>query len=296
MIRKVAPPHAAETFADPTPLGLIGLAIGCAALTPIAFGACLTPMGLKTAAMFCLLFGGGCQFLAGMMSFANRNLYGGTLLTAFSFNWAMNWWALSSLAQGAVPDHSIVLATEVLSLVLFAVFTYGFGFFSKLLFAFLLDIDLLYAFKLLKALTGARWCDVPIALATVGLGAIALWIAFAMLINPTAGRQIFKVAGPLFKARPAAAPPVVDVAIRQAIADALYTHWRERAFVPMALVDLQGKVQARVGAKDLMPDLLYLKEMGGLAVTCADGAGSPITAARFTAAGIDAYEEAMLAS
>jgi len=83
-------------FAEPTPMGLIGLAVGCAALTPIALGITLTPAALKTAAMFCLFFGCGCQFLAGVMSLANKNLYGGTLFTAFAFNWAMNWWILVS--------------------------------------------------------------------------------------------------------------------------------------------------------------------------------------------------------
>ena len=41
-----APPM---VFADPTPLGLLGLAIGCAALVPIAFG--LLPEPAKIPAM-----------------------------------------------------------------------------------------------------------------------------------------------------------------------------------------------------------------------------------------------------
>ncbi len=57
--------HGKEVVADPTPMGLLGLAIGCAALVPIAFGKSLTPAGLETAAVFCLLFGAGCQFFAG---------------------------------------------------------------------------------------------------------------------------------------------------------------------------------------------------------------------------------------
>src|SRR3954470_9770200 len=127
MIKKLdlAPKH--EVFAEPTPLGLIGLALGCAALTPIAFGHSLTPAGLKTAAMFCLLFGGGCQLLAGLMNFANKNLFGGTVLTAFSFNWILNWWSLTSIAGGTIPDHDILLSVDVASLVIFVVITFGFG-------------------------------------------------------------------------------------------------------------------------------------------------------------------------
>jgi hypothetical protein len=94
---------ACSALANPPPLGLLGLAIGCAALEPIAFGHPVTPAGLKTAAMFCLLFGAGGQILAGMMALANKNLPGGTLFTTFSFNWVMNRWALSGMAEGRLP-------------------------------------------------------------------------------------------------------------------------------------------------------------------------------------------------
>ena len=57
-----------------------------------------------------MLFGGGCQFLSGILNFANKNMLGGTLLTAFSFNWVMNWWALEGLATGHAPNAAVVLA------------------------------------------------------------------------------------------------------------------------------------------------------------------------------------------
>ena len=188
-------------FAEPTPMGLICLAIGCAALVPVAFGVSLTPAGLRTAAMFCLFFGAGGQFLAGVMSLANRNLFGGTLFTAFAFNWLMNWWSLQQLAAGVVPDHAVITAGDVTFLVIFIGMTYGFGFFSKLLFVFLLDIDLLYACRLGNALIGAPALVLPIALLTVGLAAISIWIAFAMLLNPVAGRVLFPLGGPLWSSR-----------------------------------------------------------------------------------------------
>ncbi len=191
-------PHPLTVFAEPTPMGLIGLAIGCAALTPIAFGVTLTPAALKTAAMLCLLFGGGCQFLAGVMSLANKNLYGGTLFTAFAFNWVMNWWVLNSIAAGAMPDHTVLLATDSCFLLIFAAMTYGFGFFSGLLFVFLLVIDAMYLLKIAAALTGAALA-LPIAALTVALGLLALWIAFALLLNPVAGRVLW-FPGPVFRA------------------------------------------------------------------------------------------------
>lgn len=197
-------PAAAPTgpFAEPTPLGLLGLAIGCAALTPVAFGVALTPDALHTAAWFCLLFGGAGQFLAGMMALANRNLLGGTLFTTFSFNWVMNWWALSELSQGHIPNESVVLSVDVCFLLIFAVLTYAFGFVTKILVAFLLDIDLLYVLRIARALTHVKELGTGIAVCTVVLAAIALWIAFAMLVNPSAGRQVFKIPGPLLAPTP----------------------------------------------------------------------------------------------
>jgi succinate-acetate transporter protein len=191
-------------FAEPTPLGLFGLAIGCGALLPIAFGVTMSPEALRTASMFCLLFGAGGQLLAGLMSLANKNTLGGTLFTTFSFNWVMNWWALSGLAEGKVPDAKVVLAVDVTFLVIFVVLTYAFGFFSKLLFAFLLDIDLLYVARIARELTHAPALGLVVALATVVLAGIALWIAFATILNPIAGRAVFALPGPLFTPRPPA--------------------------------------------------------------------------------------------
>jgi succinate-acetate transporter protein len=288
LIKKVELAKKHEVFAEPTPLGLIGLAIGCAALTPIAFGYGLTPAGLKTAAMFCLLFGGGCQFLAGVMNFANKNLFGGTVLTAFSFNWIMNWWALTSIAGGNVPDHTILLATDAVSLLIFLVITYGFGFFSRLLFFFLLDIDLLYAAKLVKALAGTKSMDLPIALLTVALGLIALWIAFAALINPTANRTIFKIPGPMFAPKKKEG---FDWSLRNAMFEVLFNHWREVAFKSLPFDDLKSRVQAKVGDRNILPDLAYLMELGAVVVTTEE---ERVVNVRLSAAGIDLYEQIAL--
>jgi succinate-acetate transporter protein len=190
----------APTFGDPTPLGLFGLSIACAALLPIAFGVkeALTPEALRTASWFCLLFGAACQFLAGMMSFANKNMLGGTLLTTFSFNWVMNWWALSELSQGRVPSSSIILAVDVCFLLVFFVMTYAFGFFSRLLFVFLLDIDLLYILRITKEVLHVPALGLGIALSTVALMGISLYIAFSLVLANASGRMILPIGGPIF--------------------------------------------------------------------------------------------------
>lgn len=201
-------------FAESTPLGLFGLSIGCAALLPVAFGCAVTPTALRTAAMFCFLFGAGGQLLAGLMALANKNALGGTMFTTFAFNWAMNGWALSGLAEGRVPDPTVILCVDATFLIIFLVLTYAFGFHSKLLVAFLLDIDALYVARILRELTHAAALSWVVACATVVLMAIALWLAFALLVNPTAGRAVFAVPGPLF------APPPAPVESRADAPDA----------------------------------------------------------------------------
>jgi succinate-acetate transporter protein len=202
------PALGAAPFGEPTPLGLLGLAIGCAALVPIAFGwlpadPLKVPAMLKTSAWFCLLFGAGCQFLAGVMALANKNMLGGTLLTTFSFNWVMNWFVLDQASQGKTVDPTVVLCVDVAFLAVFVVLTYAFGFLSKLLFAFLLDIDVLFLLRIARHVAGgaaAHAFGLGIGIATIGLAAIALYVALATLLNPTAGRTILPLGGPLFKA------------------------------------------------------------------------------------------------
>lgn len=189
-------------FAEPTALGLFGLAIGVAALLPIAFGSkeALTPEGFRTAAWFCLLFGAGGQFLAGLMSFANHNMLGGTLLTTFSFNWVMNWWSLAGVAEGRAPNAHVVFAVDVCFLVIFLVMTYAFGFFSKMLFLFLLDIDVLYVCRILRELLHSAAFTMPIALASLFLCGIALYIAFALVLVSASGKSLLPMGGPMWKA------------------------------------------------------------------------------------------------
>ena len=131
------------------------------------------------------------------------NLLGGTLFTTFAFNWAINYLTLKGLSEGQAPDPQVVLAVDGCFLVIFLVLTFAFGFFSKLLFAFLLDIDLLFACRIAREITHARALGLPIALATVALLGIALWLAFAVLVNSAAGRTVFAVPGPLFQPGPA---------------------------------------------------------------------------------------------
>lgn len=192
----------APRFADPTALGLFGLAIGCAALLPIAFGmkSAATVDGLRAAAMICLLFGGGCQFLAGLMSFANKNMLGGTLLTTFSFNWVINWWTLDGIANGKMPNASISLAVDLCFVLIFVAMTYAFAFYSKLLVVFLLDIDVLYALRIIREVAHMPSLGLAIAIASTALMFLALYIAVALVLVNASGKSMLPMGGPMLGA------------------------------------------------------------------------------------------------
>jgi succinate-acetate transporter protein len=190
---------ATKRFGEPSALGLFGLAVGCAALLPAAFGVegALSPEALRTAAWFCLLFGGACQFLSGLLSFANGNALGGTLLTAFSFNWVMNFWALTELADGRVPSAAVMVAVDACFLPIFLVMTWAFAYSSKLFVALLLDIDLLYALRIARDVLHTD-TSFLIGCCTVVLLLLALYIAFAVMLFEATGRLVLPVPGPLF--------------------------------------------------------------------------------------------------
>lgn len=275
-------------FGNPAPLGLLGLAVSCAALTPIAFGLTVSRQALLTAAAFSLFFGVICQLLTGLMEFANRNAFGGTIFTAFAFNWMITAVVLSGLAYGFVPDHQVIFATEVLLLIVFSVLTWGFGYFSSLLFFFLLDIDLIYVCKLIQGISGSHALDPIIATATVAMGLIGLWLALAGLMNPVVGRAVFPVGRPLFSAP---RRPGFDFSVRRAIFDQLYLAWKTNGFSEMPIPELESRTHGTAAGRNILPDLHYLVEYGALKGTWADDVGGKLLAVRLSAEGIDLYEQ-----
>jgi hypothetical protein len=109
---------------------------------------------------------------------------------------------LDAASRGQVADPGVVLAVDVCFLAIFLIFTYGFGFFSSLLMLFLVDIDLIYLARIATHFGGGAAGAFVIGACTILLAVLSLWIAFALLINPVAGRAVFAFPGPVFR------PPV----------------------------------------------------------------------------------------
>jgi len=285
----IAPPHR-EPFGNPAPLGLLGLAIACFALFPVSFSHQVTPMTLKTAAVYAILFGACCQLLAGLMDFANRNTFGGAIFTTFSFLWMKNGWEFHSLSKGVIPDPHITYAVDVALLVIFVVLAYGFGHFSLTLFLFLVDIDLLYVCKIIDHATGSHMMAIPIGVLTGLLGLIALWLAFGALLNPVAGRELFRQMAPLFSGKKR---QYFDFSLRNAIFAILYEHWKAHAFLPLSVEELENKLREKAPGRTIIPDLFYLMEYGALVMTMGEDKAH-IQDVRLSAKGIDIYEQLIL--
>ncbi|MEQ8223791.1 MAG: GPR1/FUN34/YaaH family transporter [Candidatus Eremiobacterota bacterium] len=282
-------------FGNPAPLGLFGLAVSCAVLTPTAFGYGISDghimaPAFATTGIFLLFFGFASHLLTGIMDFANKNTYGGTIFTAFAFNWMITAITYFSIAYNYHIDHNIVVASEIVMMVVFVFLTYGFGFFSRVLFLFLLDIDLLYMCKLLKAFTGSSSFNLPIGIFTVLLGLIGLWLALAGLMNPVTGREFFSVGRPMFYAP----KKTFSFSVRRGIFETLYRHWTIYAFEEMAVDKLEESVKSTTGIDNITPDLCYLMEYGSIHVTFQEKDPPIIKSVRLTSGGIDLYEQLIL--
>jgi hypothetical protein len=146
------------------------------------------------------------------MSFANQNMLGGTLLTTFSFNWIVNAWSFRELAEGRAASSTVIFAVDICFLVIFLVMTFAFGFYSRLLMFFLVDIDVLYGLRIAREVTHSPALAMPIAAAVILLMAIALYLAFSLALTTASGRVLLPIGGPVFQpSTPGASPAIPRV-------------------------------------------------------------------------------------
>ena len=102
--------------------------------------------------------------------------------------------------------------------------TRGFGHFPSLLFVFLLDIDLFHAANVAAHLPDTKAFVLPVALLTVGLAVLSLWIAFALLLDSATGRRVFPMGASVFQSL---ARPPLELSAGTAIVAALDGRWRD---------------------------------------------------------------------
>ena len=83
--------HFQVAVADPTPLGLMGLAVVTMVASAAKLGIVSNVAWVLPWALFC---GAGAQVVAGVLDYLHKNIFGGTVFCAFGFFWfgvGMSW-------------------------------------------------------------------------------------------------------------------------------------------------------------------------------------------------------------
>ena len=182
-----------DQLADPSALGLFGLAV-------ITLVACTQKFGITegvTGVMSWAIFLGGCmQLIAGVIDFKKNNVIGGTAFIAYGFFWcAMAFsWAVSGGMFGDLPaqafDPHQTGAAFVAYLILTAFMTIGALRTTKVLFFIFLAIDFLFVGLALTTFGVAP--EVTQTLAAVSelvISLLSFYAAGANVLNQHFGEQ-----------------------------------------------------------------------------------------------------------
>ncbi|MDQ0189337.1 acetate uptake transporter [Alicyclobacillus cycloheptanicus] len=174
-------------IADPGPLGLAGFGITTCILSLIN-AKVASPEGLGVVLGLALIYGGGCQLLAGIWEFRKGNTFGATAFSSYGAFW-IAFWLILHFAPKA-PLGWFLLFFGLLTFYLW------FGTFYLNQALFWVFLTLWIAFVLL-ALNGFGVMSSQ-AGGWVGLlcGLLALYTSAATLINTTAGHTVLPVGKP----------------------------------------------------------------------------------------------------
>ncbi|MCI0497045.1 MAG: acetate uptake transporter [Thermoplasmata archaeon] len=184
-------------FAEPAPLGLIGLAVAALVLG-------LSDLGHSSVAHksgmipWTIFLGATAQLLAGLMDFRRNNVFGGTAFTTY----ALLWYSVSlTLVLAIYFDAKVDMAHYAHGLL-------GFLFFSVILtvaslmtnktfIGILVWIDIAIYALVMHILHGTSQEAVGYALLVVSF--LSFYGAAAILLNAMAGKQVLSMGKPLWK-------------------------------------------------------------------------------------------------
>lgn len=193
--------HVQIVVADPTPLGLFGLAI----VTLVASAQKLGIVeGLSWVVPWAIFCGAIAQLIAAYYDFNHNNIFGATIFAAFGLFWfgvAMSWMISMGVfgpefAKGVDPK---AFGFAVLGYFLFAlVGTIAASEANLFLFVDMVFIDILLlglALDLLKM--GGHWAHDMAAYAEVAVAFLSLYGASAVFLNKFFGREFWPLGKPL---------------------------------------------------------------------------------------------------
>jgi uncharacterized protein len=286
-----------ERLGNPTPIGLMGLALGCAALAPAELG--LTATADPMIWRWMLLTAGALQIYAGIVDIINRNVLGATAFTVYGMLWALSAWQLGGGAALGASDPAVKGFIYLVFLLFTSYMAIGFATVSRTLTVVFLAFIVIFAIEILAAFLPAMHGAASLVAGLLHLLAalLCIWAAAGSVVNPLLGRNLFEQGAP-FLVSHGPAPEADDFeslirhqSLRRRIVAAMYHFWERHAW---DWVSTQA-VSEEVGLPpaELAPDFWYLFERGFVSLDEEHMRARPSEPkmVRITAAGIDYYRE-----
>ena len=193
--------HVQISLADPTPLGLFGLAVVTMVASAQKMGIVSDVSWVLPWALFC---GSFAQILAGILDYCHKNIFGGTIFCAFGFFWSavgMSW-----MIKGGTFGAALAAGVDAKAI--------GFAFFAYFLFACIgtiaassanlfLFTDMVLIDVLLICLALDAWgigghaTHAIAAYAEMSIAFLSLYGAGASFLNNFYGRTFWPVGAPV---------------------------------------------------------------------------------------------------
>jgi len=289
--------HSNELIGNPTPIGLIGLAIGCMVLAPIEFGwiKAVDPQVWR----WMMLTAGALQIYAGIMDLVNRNVLGATAFTIYGVLWVVNSWVLST---GMPVDLAVKGYVYLTYLVMSMILLVGFMYVSRNLAIILTEFVLIFLANVFVLFNhDLHHTLAPVIGVLLLLVAVqSMWAAAGGILNGLTGRNLFPQGPAVLKktSLPQTSDDFASVrhheSIREQIVHVLYQFWEKHGFefTPTTLVTDALNYQK----EDLVSDFQYLYYKGYVTMDEEKFRANPQEPklVRLTAQGLDYYAEAQM--
>lgn len=191
--------HLQDLVANPTPLGLLGLAIVTLVASSQKLG---ITSGVAYAIPWAIFLGATAQFIAGLMDFKHNNTFGATAFCGYGFFWygvGMTWWMqLRGIIGKGDAFDAHQLGYAFLGYFVFTVFmTFGSMGANKVLFIIFFLIDLLFLGLFMSTLGwgGEFWHELA-AYAELGVAIFSFYGAGAVVLNTHYGFTVLPIGAP----------------------------------------------------------------------------------------------------
>ncbi|NMC28024.1 MAG: acetate uptake transporter [Syntrophomonadaceae bacterium] len=191
--------HLQELVANPTPLGLLGLAMVTLVASSQKLG---ITSGVAYIIPWAIFLGAAAQFLAGIMDFKHNNTFGATAFCGYGFFWfavGTTWWMQTAGLIGKGPGFDThQLGYAFLGYFIFTVFmTVGAMGTNKALFAIFFLIDLLFLGLFMNTLGwgGEAWHELA-AYSELAISLCSFYLSGAVVLNTQYGYNVLPIGAP----------------------------------------------------------------------------------------------------